>query len=214
MKLELFANSSRHKPGSGVESWDDGRLIAECLAGDQGAFGVLVSRYQDRLFNTVYRLLENLEDAQDVTQESFVSAYQSLASFKGDAQFFTWLYRIAVNAAISLRRKKRATVSLDSTKGQTHSFQPVDESRDTQPGASLERMENEEQIRWALGRLSVEHRAVVVLKDIEELRYEEIAEILKVPIGTVRSRLHRARLELRELLERFEQGSKNRDGSC
>jgi RNA polymerase sigma-70 factor (ECF subfamily) len=212
--MELLASVSRHTPGSGVESWDDGRLIAECLAGDQGAFGVLVGRYQDRLFNTVYRLLDNLEDAQDVTQESFVSAYQSLASFKGDAQFFTWLYRIAVNAAISLRRRKRATISLDSTKGQPLSIQPVDESWDSQPGASLERLENEEQLRWALSRLSVEHRAVIVLKDIEDLRYEEIAEILKVPMGTVRSRLHRARLELRELLERLEQESKGRDKPC
>lgn len=197
-----------------MESWDDGRLIAECLAGDQGAFGVLVSRYQDRLFNTVYRVLDNLEDAQDVTQESFVSAYQSLASYKGDAQFFTWLYRIAMNAAISLRRKRRATISLDSTKGPAIAFHPVDESRDSQPGAALERSENEAQLRWALSRLSVEHRAVIVLKDIEDLRYEEIAEILKIPIGTVRSRLHRARLELRELLERFEQDKRGRDRSC
>ncbi len=191
-----------------MESWDDGRLIAESLAGNQGAFGILVGRYQDRLFNAVYRVLDNLEDAQDVTQESFVSAYQSLASYKGDAQFFTWLYRIAMNAAISLRRKKRATISLDSAIGSVTTFHPVDESRDSQPGSALERAESEAQLRWALNRLSMEHRAVIVLKDIDDLRYEEIAEIMKVPIGTVRSRLHRARLELRELLERFEQEKK------
>ena len=91
-------------------SADDHRLIAACLRGDPSAFGELVRRYQDRLFHTVLRLVDNQEDAQDVVQETFLNAYQSLDGFKGDALLFTWLYRIAVNTAISLKRKRKATV--------------------------------------------------------------------------------------------------------
>ena len=89
---------------------DDRRLIAECLKGRTASFGDLVRRYQDRLFNAVYRVLDNTEDTHDVVQEAFLNAYQSLNSFKGDSEFFTWLYRIAFNAAITLKRKRR-TVS-------------------------------------------------------------------------------------------------------
>lgn len=187
-----------------MDARDDRGLIGECLNGRTAAFGELVRRYQDRLFNTVYRLLDNHEDAQDVVQESFISAYQSLASFKGDSLFFTWLYRIAMNAAISLRRKKKVAVSLDTGSKHDLMIDPADESRDNRPGESLERREEETQLQAALNRLSTEHRMVIVLKDIEDLRYEEIAVALEVPVGTVRSRLHRARLELREILEKDE----------
>jgi RNA polymerase sigma-70 factor (ECF subfamily) len=187
-----------------VDSWDDRRLIAESLTGQTAAYGVLVRRYQDRLYNTVYRLLDSPEDAQDVVQESFISAYQSLGSFKGDSLFFTWLYRIAMNAAISLRRKKRATVSLDTGSKHDIAIDPLDQSRDNQPGDAMERQEQETQLQAALLKLSAEHRTVIVLKDIDDMRYEDIAEVLEVPIGTVRSRLHRARLELRQLLEKDE----------
>src|SRR5205085_9725872 len=91
----------------GTVNPDDHRLIAECLQGRTAAFGELVRRYQDRLYNTVYRLVDNADDAQDVVQEAFLHAYQSLDRFKGESQLFTWLYRIAVNAAISLKRKQR-----------------------------------------------------------------------------------------------------------
>src|SRR5437588_8174043 len=94
-------------------SGDDQRLIRDCLQGDSAAFGELVRRYQDRLYNTVYRLTDNAEDAQDVVQDTFIQAYQSMESFKGDSLFYTWLYRIAVNTAISLKRKKKAVYSLD-----------------------------------------------------------------------------------------------------
>src|SRR5437588_5411747 len=88
-------------------SADDQRLIAACLEGEQAAFGELVRRYQERLFHTVYRLVSNTEDAADVVQEAFLNAYQSLENFKGESLFFTWLYRIAINTAISWRRKQR-----------------------------------------------------------------------------------------------------------
>ncbi|OWK47260.1 sigma-70 family RNA polymerase sigma factor [Fimbriiglobus ruber] len=180
---------------------EDRRLILESLDGRSSAFGELVRRYQDRLFNAVIRVVDNAEDAQDVVQDAFVNAYQSLASFKGDAEFYTWLYRIAFNTAVSLKRRRKALVSLETGRDGESIGDPVDTSEETRPGAALERTEEEEILRAALHRLSPEHRTVLVLKDIEGLKYEEIAEILGVPIGTIRSRIHRARLELRDLLE-------------
>jgi RNA polymerase sigma-70 factor (ECF subfamily) len=184
---------------------DDSRLIAECLQGRTAAFGELVRRYQDRLYNTVHRLVDNAEDAQDVVQDAFVSAYQSLDSFKGDAQFFTWLYRIAVNTAISLKRKQRVAFTIRAGRSPEGGAEPVDTSEFSRPEHALEKAEQERRIQEALNRLSAEHRTVLVLKDIEGQKYEVMAEILGVPIGTVRSRLHRARLELRELLQREEE---------
>lgn len=179
---------------------DDRRLIAECLGGRRDAFGELVFRYQGRLYNAAVRLVDTPEDAADVVQDAFLNAYQSLHTFKGDAEFFTWLYRIAFNTAISLKRKRRAVVSLDTAGGRDGGLDPDDPSEYVRPGAALERTEEEAQLQAAMARLSHEHREVLVLKDIEGLKYEVIAELLGVPIGTVRSRLHRARLELRELL--------------
>jgi RNA polymerase sigma-70 factor (ECF subfamily) len=187
-------------------SADDQSLIAECLQGNTAAFSVLVRRYQERLYNSVYRLLDNAEDARDVVQEAFLSAYQSLDSFKGDSRFFTWLYRIAVNTAISLKRKQRAMVRIETGRESEPTLEPHDPSAESRPDHALEQAEQGRRVRAALARLSPEHRAVLVMKDMEGQKYETMAEILQVPIGTIRSRLHRARLELRELLERSERG--------
>jgi RNA polymerase sigma-70 factor (ECF subfamily) len=182
-------------------SADDQKLIDRCLDGETGAFGELVRRYQDRLYNTVYRLVDNAEDAQDIVQDAFLNAYQSLDGFKGDSRFFTWLYRIAVNTAISHKRRQRVLLSIDTGRNGANSVQPLDASEYSRPGEALERAEQEQRLQEALSRLSPEHRAVLVLKDLEGQKYEEMAEVLGVPIGTIRSRLHRARAELRELLE-------------
>ncbi|HEV3119751.1 MAG TPA: sigma-70 family RNA polymerase sigma factor [Gemmataceae bacterium] len=182
---------------------DDHRLIAECLQGRTAAFGELVRRYQDRLYNTIVRLVGNAEDAQDVVQDAFVNAYQSLGNFKGDSQFFTWLYRIAVNTAISLKRKQRVVYSLRGGHAEDGGSEPVDNSDFSRPEHALEKTEQERRIQEALNRLSPEHRTVLVLKDIDGQKYEAMAETLGVPIGTIRSRLHRARIELREILERM-----------
>ena len=114
---------------------DDRRLIAECLGGHQDAFGQLVSRYQGRLYNAVVRLIDHPEDAADVVQETFLSAYQALHTFKGDAEFYTWLYRIAFNTAVSLKRKKGAAVSLDAT-GPDGGIEPDDPSEYVKPGSA------------------------------------------------------------------------------
>jgi RNA polymerase sigma-70 factor (ECF subfamily) len=185
-------------------SADDQRLIAECLQGNTAAFGVLVRRYQERLYNSVYRLVENVEDAQDVVQEAFIHAYQSLDGFKGDSLFFTWLYRIAVNTAISLKRKRRVAVRMESGRPDDDPMEPPDPSVESRPGYALEQAEQGRRIQEALARLSPEHRAVLILKDMEGQKYETMAEVLQVPVGTIRSRLHRARMELRELLEKSE----------
>jgi RNA polymerase sigma-70 factor (ECF subfamily) len=182
---------------------EDNRLIEECLQGQTEAFGELVSRYQDRLYNTVFRLLDNAEDARDVVQDAFLHAYQSLGTFKGDSQFFTWLYRIAVNTAISLKRKQRATASIRRYH-EGGVGEPLDPSNVSQPDHALETADEERRIQQALNLLSPEHRAVLVMKDIEGQKYETMAEVLNVPIGTIRSRLHRARLEMREILEQQE----------
>jgi RNA polymerase sigma-70 factor (ECF subfamily) len=179
---------------------DDRRLIAACLGGNRDAYGELVSRYYARLYNAVYRLVDHPDDAADVVQDAFLNAYQSLHTFKGEAEFFTWLYRIAFNTTISLKRRKRANVSLD-VGGPEGVIDPADSSEYVRPGAAFERQEEELQLQTALTRLSHEHREVLVLKDIEGMKYEQIAQILGVPVGTIRSRLHRARLELRELLD-------------
>jgi RNA polymerase sigma-70 factor (ECF subfamily) len=178
---------------------DDRRLIAECLGGRRDAFGELVTRYQARLFNAALRLVQSHDDAADVVQDAFMSAFQSLHAFKGDSEFFTWLFRIAFNTAISLKRKKRPTLSLEAQTGET-GLDPDDPSEYVKPGVALQRTEDERQLSTAIARLSPEHREVLLLKDIDGLKYEEIAELLGVPIGTIRSRLHRARLELRDLL--------------
>jgi RNA polymerase sigma-70 factor, ECF subfamily len=182
---------------------DDRRLIADCLAGRTSAFGELVRRYQDRLYNAVLRVVDHGEDAADVVQDAFLNAYQSLNSFKGDSEFFTWLYRIAFNAAISLRRKRKVVASFDAG-DERAGTEPADPSEFIRPGVALERSEEDAQLLAALNRLSPEHRAVLVLKDLEGQKYEDIAQVLDVPIGTVRSRLHRARMELRDLLHRPE----------
>jgi RNA polymerase sigma-70 factor (ECF subfamily) len=164
-----------------------------------------VRRYQERLYNTVFRLVDNAEDAHDVVQEAFLNAYQSLDSFKHDSRFFTWLYRIAINTAISLKRKQRSSLSIEAGRNGEGGVEPLDGSAFSRPGYALEQAEEERRIQSALNRLSPEHQAVLILKDIDGQKYEQMAKILQVPIGTIRSRLHRARAELRELLEAEEQ---------
>jgi RNA polymerase sigma-70 factor (ECF subfamily) len=185
---------------------DDQCLIAACRAGQTEAFGTLVRRYQDRLYPTVLRLVGRAEDAHDLLQDAFLRAYQRLGTFHGGSSFYTWIYRIAVNVALSDRRKrKRGAWRIREDRG-SERIETSDDPKRTDPTLPLEQAERDAQVQAALNALAPDHRAVVVLKDLDGLRYEEIAEVLGVPIGTVRSRLHRARFELRERLsEMFEE---------
>jgi len=176
---------------------DDTQLIAEALAGNSAAFGQLVQKYQDRLFNTVVHVVGSEEDARDVVQEAFVQAFVKLETFHRTSAFYTWLYRIAFNVAVSHGRKKRPKISVEQTR-ETTGQEPVDRQAD--PSEQAEQEERCRQVREAIAALSEEQRSVVILREIDGCCYETIAEILDLPIGTVRSRLHRARLQLRDQL--------------
>jgi RNA polymerase sigma-70 factor (ECF subfamily) len=181
---------------------DDISLVKACRAGQTEAFGALVVRYQDRLYPTIHRLIGSAEDARDVMQDAFVRAYEKLDQFQGDSSFYTWVYRIAVNLALSgqRRRRVRSILRYHSDRLVEYGEEPADLSADADPSLPIERAERERIVAAALDQLCPEHRAVVVLKDFDGHRYEEISAILNVPLGTVRSRLHRARCELRERL--------------
>jgi RNA polymerase sigma-70 factor, ECF subfamily len=176
---------------------DDAQLIDEALAGDSAAFGRLVTKYQDRLYNTLVHVVGSLDEAHDVAQDAFVQAFLKLDTFHGNSAFYTWLYRIAFNLAVSRRRRHKPTSSIEQARELTGS-EPI--SRDEQPTERLDRLERVAQVHHALASLSEEFRTVLVLREIDGCCYETIAEILELPVGTVRSRLHRARLELREQL--------------
>ncbi len=177
---------------------DDAQLIHETLSGNRLAFGQLVQKYQGRLFNTLLHVVSSREEAEDVCQEAFVQAFVKLETFGGRSAFYTWLYRIAFNVSVSRRRRRRAEVSMDQHRERTGD-EPQDRAEG--PGDQLLRVEQVRQVREAIEALSDEYRAILVLREMEGCCYETIADILDLPIGTVRSRLHRARLQLREQLQ-------------
>ncbi len=176
---------------------DDGTLIDATLAGDTSAFEQLVRKYQDRLYNTMVHVMGSLEDAEDVVQDALVQAFVKLDTFKRSSGFFTWLYRIAFNTAMSRKRQQRPTQRLDELR-ENSGHEPVD--RGLQPDGKALATERAGQVRDALQVLHEEHRTILVLREMEGCDYETIAEILDIPVGTVRSRLHRARMQLREQL--------------
>lgn len=177
---------------------DDAQLVDDATQGDSAAFGQLVARHQDRLYNTLVHVVGSAETAQDVVQDAFVQAYVKLDSFERASGFYTWLYRIAMNLAISKRRRERPTVSVDEVR-ETLGHEPLD--RAAPPDARLEQQERACQVQAALATLSQDHRAILILREIDGSSYEEIAAMLDLPIGTIRSRLHRARLLLRDVLK-------------
>ena len=183
----------------------DAHLIDRAQHGDQSAFGELVVRYQDRVYNTCYRMCHNHADALDLTQSAFLKALEALPRFEARAGFFTWLFRIAVNLTLSYRRKqgRRPVLSLRHfDDGRQH--EPAAPTGTTDPSKEVAQAELRRRLEGALDRLDDEFRAAVVLRDVEGLDYAAIAEILEVPVGTVKSRIHRGRLALREFLEQEE----------
>jgi RNA polymerase sigma-70 factor (ECF subfamily) len=175
----------------------DAHLVEAAQRGDRDAFGDLVARYQDRLFNTLLRIAGSREDAADAVQDAFVQAYVKLDSFRGDSQFFTWLYRIAMNVAFSRRRRRRPMGSLNAAKLNAGE-EPMDAAAG--PRDQLLTEERAQQVHSALADLGEVHRKILVLRELEGCSYETIADILELPVGTVRSRLFRARMQLKEKL--------------
>lgn len=176
----------------------DDLLVERTLAGDRSAYAILVARYQDRLYAVAYEVLHNRAEAEDVVQETFLQAYVNLGKFQRKSRFYTWLYRIAFNSAIGMARraKRRGTVAVPNDDLQEFP------SNGATPEERQQREESIQAVRAAIDTLPAEYRAVIVLREINDTSYEEIAEITGVPLGTVRSRLYRARAMLRQLILR------------
>jgi RNA polymerase sigma-70 factor (ECF subfamily) len=197
-------------------------LLRKAQQGDRASYGELVVTYQDRLYNAVLRLVGDFDEARELTQEAFTRGLMKLDSFRGDASPYTWLFRIAVNLAIShLRKVQRHRVfSLDAPPRNGNGRHDGDDQassladRVTRDGTSgkaaaamppddLERKELHGQVLTALGRLDAEYRAVLVMRDIEGFDYQQMADVLGLPLGTLKSRLFRARLALRDELRAY-----------
>jgi RNA polymerase sigma-70 factor (ECF subfamily) len=180
----------------------DDDLVNLSKAGDEQAFGDLMVRYQSKIYRLARRMTETDEDAEDVLQEAFIKAFRSLSSFRGRSKFSTWLYRITVNLALmKLRRKKLNAVSIDEPVAtEEGSVQRDIEDAVPDPLEQLIETEYQEILDRAVAELTPQHRAVFVLRHIEGMSTEETAKILKISVPAVKSRLHRARLELQEKL--------------
>jgi RNA polymerase sigma-70 factor (ECF subfamily) len=203
-------------PLAGGDGQGELELLRRAQDGDRAAYGQIVIRYQDRLYNAVLRLVGDREEARELTQEAFTRGLMKLDSFRGEASPYTWLFRIAINLAISqLRKVQRHRVFSLSWSGHAgrngNGHQGTDDQASTlldrlaqhsaaAPPRDLEQREQSEQVLAALGRLDAEYRAVLVMRDIEGFDYQQMAEVLGLPLGTLKSRLFRARLALRDEL--------------
>ena len=178
----------------------DARLVAQARGGDLEAFGQIVRRHEDRLYGTVLRLVGSAEDARDLVQDTFVRAYERLDGFRGTSSLYTWMFRIAVNASLSHRRRRKHDRIGPPIGAEDADGRPAAWADPSDPAGPMMNAETETAVQRALDGLDADHRAVVVLRDIQNYGYQEIADILGVPAGTVKSRVHRARMELRERL--------------
>ncbi|MGH7845846.1 MAG: RNA polymerase sigma factor [Candidatus Binatia bacterium] len=175
------------------EGISDLECVQRLRRGEIDVFEVLVRRYQKTIFNLVYRVLGDYEEAAEISQEVFLSAYRSIRQFRGDASFSTWLYRIALNHASTQRKTmakwQQRTAPLDTAN-------PVSDHR-LDPGHALEQKQTRERVQRALGSLEPNDALIILLRDLHDVPYEEVAQILAVPLGTVKSRLYRARQALK-----------------
>jgi RNA polymerase sigma factor (sigma-70 family) len=183
---------------------DDRTLVRQAQEGDMSAFDELIRRHQERVYATIYHMTSNHEDANDLTQETFVKAYKALASFKGDSGFFTWVYRIAVNKTINFlkqRKNRHNGYSLnDLDFNAEHDPDLVALISEKNPRRDMNLAELQEKLNEAMQKLSEVHRLVVTLHDVQGLSHEEIGKIMECNPGTVRSRLFYARQQLQGAL--------------
>jgi RNA polymerase sigma-70 factor, ECF subfamily len=177
---------------------DDIALVSACQVGDQEAFALLVQRHQRSIFNLVLRMLGQYEEANEVTQEAFLAAWQGLSSFRGDARFSTWLYRIAYNCALKQLEQRKRDQALQLA------IQVEQTENDERVGAAIEAHDCQTMVREHLSKLPAKYRIVLILRHLQDMTYEEMAEILTMPIGTIKTQLFRARSLLKERLEALE----------
>jgi RNA polymerase sigma-70 factor (ECF subfamily) len=185
---------------------DDRILVKRSQEGDYGAFDLLVQRYQERVYATIYHMTSNHEDANDLTQESFIKAYKAIGSFKGDSSFFTWVYRIAVNKTINFLKSRKNKIHLslnDLDFNAEHDPDLVAFVSEKTPRRDSSLSELQEKLNEAMQRLSDVHRLVVTLHDVQGLSHEEISKIMDCNTGTVRSRLFYARQQLQGYLSDY-----------
>jgi RNA polymerase sigma-70 factor (ECF subfamily) len=199
----IMAETAERKDSELPTSDGEIELVRRARCGDLEAYDVLVKRYQERIFATIYHMTSNHEDANDLAQESFIKAFQALKSFKGGSSFYTWLYRIAVNKTINFlkQRKNRRHMSLnDLDFNAEHDPDLMALISDNTPRRAAGLTELQEKLNAALMKLSEPHRLVVVLHDVQGQSHEEIAKVMDCNIGTVRSRLFYARQQLQGYL--------------
>jgi len=190
----------------GTVGFDDAALVQKARRGDMEAFAALVAKYQDRVFNVVFRMCSRREDAEELAQETFLRALERISQFRGQSRFYTWLFRIAANMVISHRRRS-GRIKFQSLSG-LEELPPTQAAALTRaagkpgpsPQAAVVAAETKRRIEDALGQLDDQMRLVVVLRDVEDMEYSQMADVLNVPVGTVKSRLHRARCALKEKL--------------
>jgi RNA polymerase sigma-70 factor, ECF subfamily len=178
---------------------DELELIERAKRGDRQAFGALVERYQRRVIGVALAIAHNQDDAFELAQETFVRAFENLSKFESRSSFSTWLYRIAANLAIDFRRREARHVVLRGEEAENEIRRIPSQQGDSYGAAR--RSELSEKIRDALDQLTPEHRAVILLREVEGFSYDEISEVLNIPRGTVMSRLHYARSRLRGMLK-------------
>jgi RNA polymerase sigma-70 factor (ECF subfamily) len=204
MELEQVAPAALDDSRPAAEE----QFIERLRRGDAAAFEQLVNERSGEIYGLLYRLTENSEEARDLTQETFLRAFQSIGHFRGDADLKTWIYRIAINQARNRwrwwrRRRRDSTVSIDSTNvdGRPTLVATLRANSSSDPEQATLARERESALRTALGSVRRIYREAVVLRDIEGFSYEEIAATLEISVGTVKSRLARGRQELRQKLE-------------
>jgi RNA polymerase sigma-70 factor (ECF subfamily) len=191
------------EPAMAASLAEDARLILRCREGDSAAFNELVIKYRNKVYATIYNLVRNEQDAWDISQEAFLKAWRNLERFRGQSSFFTWLFRIATNVAIDWLRRKQieSGVEFDETLGiQIEPASTTTPKAEPLPSRQLDAAEIRARIDAAIAQLSVEHRAVILLREVEGLQYEEIAEATGASVGTVMSRIFYARKKLQTLL--------------
>ena len=185
---------------------DEGQLIIECQAGNVSSFETLVAPYMSRIINAAYAILQNREDAYDAAQESFLKAFKYIGKFNGRSSFYTWLFSICRNVCMDMlkAKKRRATVSLIYENEVGEEVGGIEQIADTAPSTEqiINTNETRKQIADAINQLSSDHRAVIILRELENMSYDDIAAVLKCPVGTVRSQINRARKKLQEILIR------------